>query len=68
MDLWRKIGVTIIFGIVAIIGGGLFWVLSEDWAVVFTFLSIVGFFLLAFLFNPEQMVNEIVVEEESREH
>jgi hypothetical protein len=28
MDLWRKIGVTIIFGIVAIIGGGLFWVLS----------------------------------------
>jgi len=58
-------GVTIIFGIVAIIGGGLFWVLSEDWAVVFTFLSVVGFFLLAFLFNPEQIVNEIVFEEES---
>jgi hypothetical protein len=68
MDLWRKIGVTIIFGIVAIIGGGLFWVLSEDWAVVFTYLSIVGFFLLAFLFNPEQIVNEIVFEEESGEH
>ena len=68
MDLWRKIGVTIICGIVAIIGGGLFWVLSEDWAVVFTFLSIVGFFLLAFLLNPEQIVNEIVVEEETTEH
>jgi hypothetical protein len=66
MDLWRKIGVTIIFGIVAIIGGGLFWVLSE--AVVFTFLSILGFFLLAFLFNPEQIVNEIAVEEEPGEH
>ena len=67
MDLWRKIGVTIIFGIVAIIGGGLFWVLSEDWAVVFTYLSMVGFFLLAFLFNPEQMVNEVAVEEEAGE-
>jgi hypothetical protein len=68
MDLWRKIGVTIIFGIVAIIGGGLFWVLSEDWAVVFGYLSVVGFFLLAFLFNPEQIVNEVAVEEEPGEH
>jgi hypothetical protein len=68
MDVWRKIGVTIIFGIAAIIGGGLFWVLSEDWAVVFTFLSIVGFLLLAFLFNPEQMVNEIAGNEEPGEH
>ena len=68
MDVWRKIGVTIIFGIVAIIGGGLFWVLSEDWAVVFTYLAIVGFFLLNFLLNPEQIVNEIAVEEEPEEH
>jgi membrane-associated PAP2 superfamily phosphatase len=67
MDLWRKIGVSIIFGIAAIIGGGLFWILSEDWAVVFTYLAIVGFFLLAFLFNPEQIVNEIDVEEEASE-
>jgi hypothetical protein len=64
MDLWRKIGVSIISGIVAIIGGGLFWILSEDWAVVFTYLAIVGFFLLAFLFNPEQIVNEIATSEE----
>ena len=68
MDLWRKIGVTIIFGIVAIIGGGLFWVLSEHWAVVFTYLAIVGFFLMAFLLNPEQIVNEIAVEDEPGEH
>ena len=68
MDLWRKIGVTIIFGIVAIIGGGLFWVLSEDWAVVFTYLSIVGFFLMAFLLNPEQIVNEVTGSEEPGEH
>jgi ABC-type Mn2+/Zn2+ transport system permease subunit len=67
MDLWRKIGVSIIFGIAAIIGGGLFWILSDDWAVVFTYLAIVGFFLLAFLFNPEQIVNEIDVEEEASE-
>jgi ABC-type Mn2+/Zn2+ transport system permease subunit len=67
MDLWRKIGVSIIFGIAAIIGGGLFWILSDDWAVVFTYLAIVGFFLLAFLFNPEQILNEIDVEEEASE-
>ncbi|MEJ2235663.1 MAG: hypothetical protein P8X67_17255, partial [Syntrophobacterales bacterium] len=64
---WRKIGVTIIFGIVAIIGGGLFWVLSADWAVVFTYLAIVGFFLMAFLLNPEQIVNEMAGNEEARE-
>ena len=68
MGLWRKIAVAIIFGIVAIIGGGLFWVLSEDWAVVFTYLSIVGFFLMAFLLNPEQIVNEMAVGEEPEEH
>ncbi|MGW8223651.1 MAG: hypothetical protein ACWGP1_16005 [Syntrophobacteria bacterium] len=67
MDVWRKIGVTIIFGIVAIIGGGLFWVLSEDWAVVFTYLAFVGFFLMAFLLNPERIVNEMAGNEEAGE-
>jgi hypothetical protein len=67
MDVWRKIGVTIIFGIVAIIGGGLFWILSKDWAVVFTYLFIVGFFLMAFLLNPEQIVNEVAGNEEAGE-
>ena len=69
MDLWRKIGVTIIFGIVAIIGGGLFWVLIRRLGRGVPFLSVVGFFLLDFpLINPEQMVNEIFVEEEPGEH
>ncbi len=65
MEFWRKIAIVIIFGIVAIIGGGLAWSLSKDWGVVFTFLGILGFFLLAFLVNPEQIVNEIVKEQET---
>ena len=63
MDLWRIAGIAIIFSILAIIGGGLAWALSEDWAVVFTYLSFLGFFLVAFVFNPEQIVNEVVGEE-----
>ena len=68
MDIWRKIGVVIVFGTVAIVGGGLAWDLSEDWGVVFTFLGIVGFFLLAFIFNPEQIVRKITEEEDTDEH
>ena len=67
MQLWRKIGVLIIFGVVAIIGGGLAWVLSKDWAVVFTFLGMAGFFLLAIICNPEQVVNQILEEEDTDE-
>jgi hypothetical protein len=67
MDLARKFGIVIIFGIFGIIGGGLAWALSEDWAVVFTFLGILGVFLLAFIFNPEQIVNEMVGEEKEEE-
>ena len=68
MELFRKLGVVIIFSILAIIGGGLAWALSEDWAVVVTFLGFLGVFLLAFLFNPERMVHEMVDEEETAEH
>ena len=68
MDLARKFGIIIIFGILGIIGGGLAWALSEDWAVVFTFLGILGVFLLAFIVNPEQIVNEMVGEEKEEEH
>ena len=68
MDMARKLGIAIIFGIVAIIGGGLAWALSEEWGVVFTFLGITGFILLALLFNPEEMVNEVVGEEDTEEH
>jgi hypothetical protein len=68
MTTWRKIGVVIISGIVAIVGGGLAWVVSKDWAVVFTFLGMVGFFLLAIICNPEQVVNQLPEEEERGEH
>jgi hypothetical protein len=68
MNLARKFGVVIIFGILGIIGGGLAWVLSEDWAVVFTFLGILGILLLAFIFNPEQIVNEMVSEGKEEDH
>ena len=67
MEPWRRIGADIIFGIVAIIGGGFAWVLSEDWAVVFTFLGIVTFCLLAFLLNPEQIINQMGEEKEAGE-
>ena len=60
MELTRKIGIAIVFSVLAIIGSGLAWVLSEEWSVVFTYLGILGFLLLAFLFNPEQLVNETV--------
>jgi hypothetical protein len=62
MELTRKIGVTLVFSVPAIIGGGLAWILSEQWSVVFAYLSFLGFILLAFLFNPEQMVNKVVGE------
>ena len=68
MNLARKFSIVIIFGILGIIGGGIAWALSEDWAVVFTFLGILGVLLLAFIFNPEQIVNEMVGEEREEEH
>ena len=68
MDLARKLGIMIVFSILAIIGGGLAWALSRDWGVVCTFLGIMGVFLLAFLYNPELIVNEMVDEEEIAEH
>ncbi|UCE83256.1 MAG: hypothetical protein JSV47_01540 [Deltaproteobacteria bacterium] len=68
MEFWRKISIVIISGIFAIIGGGLAWALSEDWGVVFTFLGLLGFFLLAFLVNPEQIVNEVLKELETSDH
>jgi hypothetical protein len=67
MEMWRRIGISIIFGILAIIGGGLAWALSEDWAVVFTFLGFLGFILLALVFNPEDIVNELVSEKSAEE-
>ena len=64
MDLWRKIGIAAVFGIAAIIGGGIAWQLAGNWQMVFVFLSFLGFVGLAFLLNPEMVVNEIVSKDE----
>jgi hypothetical protein len=53
MDLPRKAGVAVVFGIPAIVGSGLTWQLAHSWQAVFTFLGILGFVVLAFLANPE---------------
>ncbi|UCG20441.1 MAG: hypothetical protein JSU80_12030 [Deltaproteobacteria bacterium] len=53
----RKAGITIVFGIPAIVGAGLVWQLSGNWQVVFGYLGLLGFILGAFLANPEQMIS-----------
>ena len=53
MDLARKAGIAVVFGIPAIVGSGLTWQLAHSWQGVFTFLGILGFVVLAFLANPE---------------
>ena len=53
MDLPRKAGVAVVFGIPAIVGSGLTWQLAHSWQGVFTYLGILGFIVLAFLANPE---------------
>jgi hypothetical protein len=53
----RKAGITIVFGIPAIVGAGIVWQLSKNWQVVFGYLGLLGFILGAFLANPEQMIS-----------
>lgn len=53
MDLARKAGVVVVFGIPAIVGAGLTWQLAESWQGVFTYLGLLGFIVLAFVANPE---------------
>ena len=53
----RKAGITIVFGIPAIVGAGLVWQLSGNWQVVFGYLGLLGFILGAFLANSEQMIS-----------
>jgi len=58
MDLWRKLGISIVFGVAAIVGSGLIWQLASNWRVVFGYLALLGFALLVFVVNPERIVNE----------
>ena len=57
MEPERKVGISIVFGIPAIVGAGLVWQLSENWQVVFGYLGLLGFIAGAFLANPEQMIS-----------
>ena len=57
MEPERKAGITIVFGVPAIVGAGLVWQLSHNWQVVFGYLGLLGFILGAFLANPEQMIS-----------
>ena len=53
----RKAGISIVFGIPAIIGSGLVWQIAENWQAVFVYLGLLGFILGAILANPEQMIS-----------
>lgn len=53
----RKVGITIVFGIPAIVGAGLIWHLSGTWQAVFCYLGLLAFILGAFLANPEQVIS-----------
>lgn len=66
MHIWRRIGIAIVLGVPAIIGAGLVWELAANWQVVFGYLGLLGFIALAFLLNPEQIVDEIVDENKTK--
>jgi hypothetical protein len=57
MEPERKAGISIVFGIPAIVGAGLVWQLSGNWQVVFGYLGLLGFIAGAFLANPEQIIS-----------
>ena len=57
MEPERKAGISIVFGIPAIVGAGLVWQFSTNWQVVFAYLGLLGFIAGAFLANPEQMIS-----------
>ena len=57
MELERKAGIAIVFGIAAIVGGGLTWHLSENWQAVGGYLAILGFVVGGLIANPEQILS-----------
>ena len=57
MNLARKAGITVVFGVPAIVGSGLVWQLAENWQAVFVYLGLLGFVLAAFLANPELVIS-----------
>ncbi len=61
MELKRRFGVIIVCGIPAIVGSGLVWSLSENWAVVFAYLFLLVSSLLVFLVAPQRITGLIQV-------
>lgn len=57
MQAERKAGISIVFGIPAIVGSGLVWQISGNWQAVFGYLGLLGFVVGALLANPEQMIS-----------
>ena len=53
----RKAGITIVFGVPAIVGAGLVWQLAGHWQAVFGYLGLLAFILGGLLANPEQMIS-----------
>ena len=56
MEPERKAGISIVFGIPAIVGSGLVWQISGNWQAVFGYLGLLGFIVGALLANPEQII------------
>lgn len=56
MEPERKAGITIVFGVPAIVGAGLVWQISGNWQAVFGYLGLLGFIVGALLANPEQII------------
>lgn len=56
MQAERKAGISIVFGIPAIVGSGLVWQISGTWQAVFAYLGLLGFVVGALLANPEQII------------
>jgi hypothetical protein len=55
MDLARRAGIAIVFGVPAIVGAGLTWSFAENWQAVFGYLGLLGFIAAGFILNPERM-------------
>ncbi len=57
MEPERKAGITIVFGIPAIVGAGLIWQVAGSWQAVFGYLGMLAFILGGLVANPEQIVS-----------
>jgi hypothetical protein len=57
MEPERKAGITIVFGIPAIVGAGLIWQIAGNWQAVFGYLALLAFILGGLVANPEQILS-----------